>query len=304
MNPTLATAIKRGLLRTGRYRRLLARATFPGVVVLGYHGLRGDHWPEGTMAFENLHVRAGVFAEHCALIRGTCHPITLDQWRLAINGRGTLPERPVLITFDDGYRSVHTIAAPILRRYGLPAVVFACSEPMERRRLLWFDHVAARDGEAAVDAWKERPYEEWLACVATSPQVGDDDPGALMTPAELRALSGQEGIEIGAHTARHPILARASAARQREEIAESRDALATWTGRPVKAFAYPNGRPALDYSDETLTILRDLGFDIAFTMRPSFARPAEPPLEHSRLLILAEVTAAEMAHRLAFTWPR
>jgi peptidoglycan/xylan/chitin deacetylase (PgdA/CDA1 family) len=296
---------KRGLLALGHYRRALGQARFPGVVVLCYHGLRGDDWPAGSMPFENVHVRASTFEEHCRVVRETCDPISLDDWRAAIAGGTPLPARPVLITFDDGYRSVLTIGAGVLAANRLPAVVFACTEPMERRRLLWFDDLAAREGEAAVQSWKSRAYGEWLdACASRTAVVGNDDPRALLTPTDVATLSRQPGIEIGAHTARHPILSHASAAEQRAEIAESRTALERWTGSKVRAFAYPNGRPGVDYDQTTTAILDELGFDFSFTTRSTFARSGEPRLERSRFLVLAELTAAELAHRLTYAWPR
>jgi peptidoglycan/xylan/chitin deacetylase (PgdA/CDA1 family) len=301
----VTAALKRGLLAAGHYRHALRRSRFPGVVALGYHGLRGDDWADGSMAFENLHVRASTFAAHCRVIRDTCDPISLDDWRAAINGTARLPPRPVLITFDDGYRSVFTIGAPMLAAHALPAVVFTCSDPMARRALLWFDAVAARDGEAAVEPWKGREYAPWLAACALGTQtVSDTDARALMTSEELGILSRQPGIEIGGHTARHAILAQAPPAVQREEILENRAALEAWTGRAVHAFAYPNGRPGVDYTAETVAILRDLGFDFGFTMRPAFATAGEPALERSRFMVVSEVMAPELAHRLAYAWPR
>jgi peptidoglycan/xylan/chitin deacetylase (PgdA/CDA1 family) len=295
---------KRGLLAVGHYRRVLRRTRFPGVVVLCYHALRTDEAPAGTMPFENLHVRASTFDRHCRLAHDTCDPISLDDWRAAIDGRAPLPPRPVLVTFDDGYRSVLTIGAPILASHRLPAVVFACSEPIEQRRLLWFDEVAATQGEDAVQQWKTRDYGDWRRACTSTAAVRDDDPRALLTPDEVAALSRQPGIEIGAHTARHPILAHAAAAAQRAEIEESRAALEQWTGTPVRAFAYPNGRPNVDYTAETVAILGELGFDFGFTMRPAFAIRGEPSLERSRFLVLSEVTAAELAHRMAYAWAR
>jgi peptidoglycan/xylan/chitin deacetylase (PgdA/CDA1 family) len=126
----------------------------------------------------------------------------------------------------------------------------------------------------------------------------------MLTTTEVAALSRQDGIEIGAHTARHPILAHATPAEQRVEIEESRAALHAWTGGPIRAFAYPNGRPGVDYDAHTTQILDELGFDVSFNVRPSFALPDEPRFERSRFLIVAEVTAAELAHRLAHAWPR
>jgi len=267
----LSAAVKQGMLTLGQYRRTLARTTLPGVAVLGYHGLRADDLPADSMAFENLHVRASTFDAHCRVVRECCDPITLDDWRLAAAGRRPLPPRPVLITFDDGYRSVARIGAPILAAHQLAAVVFVCSDPILRRRLLWFDAVAARDGEAAVERWKACDYDSWSAGCADSAPVDDDDPRAPMTVDEVIALSRSGHIEIGGHTSRHPILARASRARQREEIAGNLDAIRQWTGRPVRAFAYPNGRPGMDYDATAVDLLRELGVDAAFTMRPGFA---------------------------------
>jgi peptidoglycan/xylan/chitin deacetylase (PgdA/CDA1 family) len=304
MKESVTAAVKRGLLTTGRYRRMLARTTLPGVAVLGYHGVREDDAPAGAMAFENLHVRAATLAAHCQVVRECCDPISLDDWRAAATGRLALPPRPVLITFDDGYRSVARLAAPILAEHGLPAVVFVCSEPIERRRLFWFDAVAASDGEAAVERWKDCGYEEWFAKCATSAPVADDDPRAPMTVDELVALDRSGHFEIGGHTSRHPILARASRDRQRQEIASNLDAIRRWIGHPVRAFAYPNGRPRFDYSEATVAELAALGIETAFTMRPSFAGDHEPALERSRFLIVDEMSGAELAHRLARSWPR
>ncbi len=305
MIDALSELRKRVFLETGHYHRVLRRVRFPGVAVLGYHGLRADDWPHGSMALEPLHVRASTFETHCRLVRETCHPISLEEWRLARSGKWRLPERPVLFTFDDGYRSVLTIAAPILKKYALPAVVFTCSMPNEERRLLWWEHVAARDGEAAIEAWKDRTYDEWLTqCALAAPVISDDDPRATLCPKEIAKLGRWPGIEIGAHTARHPTLARASLARQRDEIAENLSALQRWTGRSIRALAYPNGRRRVDYEEGTVNILRDLNFDFAFTMQGGFAMDGEAPLEYPRLLMLANLSTREFAHRLAYTWLR
>ena len=300
----LAAAVKQGLLSMGQYRRTLARTTLPGVAVLGYHGLRTDDLPHGAMAFENLHVRASTFDAHCRVIRECCDPISLDDWRDAMAGRSKLPPRPVLITFDDGYRSVSRMGAPVLAAHGLPAVVFVCSDPVAYRRLLWFDAVAAREGEDAVERWKSCDYESWRTACAGSAPVDDDDPRAPMTVEELVALDRSGRIEIGGHSSGHPVLARASLERQREEIAGNLEAIRGWTGKSVRAFAYPNGRPRVDYTEATAAMLGGLGVDVAFTMRPSFAHRDEPALERSRFLIVDEVSGAELAHRLAYTWPR
>ena len=190
MNVTLAALGKRCLLRAGHYRRRLRRSMFPGVAVLCYHGVRADAWPPGAATFEALHVRASELEAHCRLVRQTCDPISLPQWRRVLAGGAPLPQRPVLFTFDDGYRTVFTVARPILERYAIPAAVFVCSDPVAERRLLWYDGVARARGEAAVEHVKSLSFEQWeLACAAVSAPADDADPNAPLTPGEVRALA-------------------------------------------------------------------------------------------------------------------
>jgi peptidoglycan/xylan/chitin deacetylase (PgdA/CDA1 family) len=293
------------LLKSGHYGRRLQRDAFPGVAVLCYHGIRADDWPTGTTTFEGLHVRSGELAAHCRLIRETCHPISLAQWRRARAGGPPLPSRPVLFTFDDGYRTVFTMARPILERYAIPAVLLICSDPVAQRRLFWYDAMARACGEAEVERAKTLAFDEWQALEEVwSRAVEDEDPNAPLTAAEIRALADTPGIEIGGHTAAHPILARGNPEQQRPQIARNKKCLEDWIGRPVTAFAYPNGRPGHDYTAETIALVKASGFETAFTTHTGFATPREEPLECPRFLMLAGISAAELAHRLCYSWRR
>ncbi len=299
------TATKAMLLRVGHYRRRLAAARFPGVVVLCYHAVRPDAAPAGSYPFEQLHVRASELAAHCELIAGCCTPISLPALRHAVAHGSPLPARPVLFTFDDGYRSVATLAAPILERHGVPAAFFVCSGSIAGRRLLWYDAMARRGAEADVDRVKRAPFEEWQRADAGSlTPVDDDDPLAPMTPGDLRSLAVRPLFEIGAHTISHPILARAGVADQREQIVDCVRALERWTGRPVTSFAYPNGQPGVDYSPDTIAVVREAGIDIAFSTRTGFAGRGAAALEQPRFMMLAGISQSELAHRLAYSWRR
>jgi len=303
MNRAVASLVKRGLLGAGHYPRRLRGDAFPGVAVLCYHGVRADEWPPGALPFEPLHVRAGELEAHCRLIGETCHPISLGQWRAARAGGPALPARPVLFTFDDGYRTLLTLARPLLERYRIPAVAFVCSDPVAERRLFWHDAVARARGEAEVERVKSLSFAEWQAVAAASARPAASGADAPLAADDIKALA--DGlIEIGAHTADHAILARADREQQGAQIARAKAQLESWIGRPVTAFAYPNGRPGLDYTAESVALVHDLGFDFGFTTRPAFAGPGEPPLERSRFLMLAGVSPAELAHRLYYSWRR
>lgn len=303
MNARLASIVKRGLFGAGHYSRRLARDAFPGVAVLCYHGIRVDG--AGSMNFGDLHVDPEELAAHCQLIRETCHPIGLEDWRRACADGGRLPARPVLLTFDEGYRPVLTHALPILRRFEVPAVIFVWSDPVEQRGLPWYDAVARRAGEAEVERLKTVPYREWRRlCDRYALPAADGDPCAPLTVAEIRALASMPGIELGGHTASHPILAMASVDEQSREIDRNKARIEGWTGRPVRAFAYPNGEPGVDYTPETVRLVEKAGFEFGFTTRYGFATAGEPVLERSRFLVMRGVSAAELGHRLAYSWRR
>jgi peptidoglycan/xylan/chitin deacetylase (PgdA/CDA1 family) len=303
MTATAAHGIKRALLSVGHYARRLRADRFPGVAVLCYHGVRADEWPVGTMRFEGLHVTARELAAHCRVLRELCHPISLADWHAARRGGPPLPPRPVLVTFDDGYRTVATFGRPILERYQISAVTFVCTDPVEQRQLFWHDSVAGSGGVSEVQRLKTLPYDEWDALQAPAAYpVDDDDPHAPLSVDDVRSLAQHPLFEIGSHTAGHAILSRANREQQREQMRRSKAALEAWTARAVTAFAYPNGQPGTDYTAETVELVHEEGFDCAFTTRHGFASADEPMLERSRFFMLAGVTAAELAHRLTYSW--
>jgi len=67
------------------------------------------------------------------------HSITLDELYAFLEGQGTLPDRPVLITFDDGYVDNYTNAYPILKKYDLKATIFIVTGFVSKRKgyLTW-----------------------------------------------------------------------------------------------------------------------------------------------------------------------
>jgi peptidoglycan/xylan/chitin deacetylase (PgdA/CDA1 family) len=297
--------IKQALDSLGVYRPVLRLHPFAGVAVLVYHGTRPDDWPAGTMRHEWAHVRVRRLDEHCRVLRDLCTPISLSDWRALASGQAPAPERPVLVTFDDGYRMVLRYALPVLERHRIPAAMFVCTTPIERQERLWFDAVAEQFGDAAAEDAKRLEYGRWRALVDEAAMPASiDDPHAPLTIAELQSLASHPLVTLGAHTASHPILARAPLDVQREEITRSRVTLETWLGRAVDAFAYPNGRRGIDYGMDTIEAVSDAGFTEAFSVNDAFADPRSRGLDSPRFMMHDAIAGAELAHRLAVSWPR
>jgi peptidoglycan/xylan/chitin deacetylase (PgdA/CDA1 family) len=97
-------------------------------------------------------------------------------------------------------------------------------------------------------------------------------PNDLMMTSEQIRLLHDSGMEIGGHTVNHPILARTEGTMAREEIANGKEVLENIIRSPVRAFAYPNGRPGQDYLSEHVQMVRDLGFEAAVSTSRGAAR--------------------------------
>ena len=89
------------------------------VPILMYH-----HLSEGEGSGDTI--SAAVFESHMeALGEAGYTAVTFEELRAYVETDAQLPEKPVVITFDDGYESNLTLAAPILEKYGMQATVFA-----------------------------------------------------------------------------------------------------------------------------------------------------------------------------------
>jgi peptidoglycan/xylan/chitin deacetylase (PgdA/CDA1 family) len=293
-------AIKRSLFAIGYYHRRLSTAVFPGVAVLCYHGIGAA---DDATRISDLHVTSATFERHCRLISDTCDPISLAELREARQSGRALPPRSVIVTFDDGYRGVLDHALPILERYAIPAAVFVAAEPVLNGQHFWFDALYRREGEAAVADARALPYPTWRALVDSIETTAvETESHRPLTPAELERLAGSPLIEIGAHTMTHPTLALAPTQEQQREIAGCKTALECVLEKPVSAFAYPYGNPLADYTSETVSVVRDARFDLAFTTNASFATLDCDALQIPRFMMLDTVGDVELAHRLVHSW--
>jgi peptidoglycan/xylan/chitin deacetylase (PgdA/CDA1 family) len=100
----------------------------------------------------------------------------------------------------------------------------------------------------------------------------------------------------------HPTLALAAVEQQRAEITLCRGILQEIIGRPVKAFAYPYGIVMEHYRPETVRIVGEAGFDLAFNTGGTFASVDGDPFQLPRFVMLGSIGQAELAHRLTHSW--
>lgn len=235
-------------------------------------------------------------------------PLSEAVERLA---KGTLPARAACITFDDGYADNATVALPILQELGLPATFFIATGYLDGG-LMFNDQILEtmrRVPEGTIE-WPELGFEPRLirgdqdrkqiateliqglkhlepderqtraqAIAERSPTPLPTD--VMMTREQVKELAAA-GMTIGAHTHRHPILARTPDAQARAEIAGGREALEQLLGEPVRLFAYPNGKPGQDYDHRHVVMVREAGFAAAVSTAWGVSTSSSDPHQLAR----------------------
>lgn len=126
---------------------------------------------------------------------------------------GSLPPKPVAITFDDGYQNVYTHAYPILMSEGLFAEFFIVTD-------------------VTVSSASERGYSKWLGDgILANPH---------MTWPEIIEMAAN-GMVIGSHTKSHPDLTTLTDPELEDELLGSKQEILSQAGITATSFAYPFG---------------------------------------------------------------
>lgn len=226
-----------------------------------------------------------------------CNCVTIDEVVGALEG-GPLPPNPVLVTFDDGYRSCHDVALDILRAVGIPATFFVATGFITERRLYWWERIALALFETRLpsvfltypeprtirtrapgtrklltDLIKQTPnleIERFLVELTTALEVPWNPAieahcasELIMTWDQIRALAAA-GMDVESHTRHHRVLQTLDDASLDIELAGSRRDLETQLGRPCRAVAYPVGR-TIAHEPRIRAAIERAGYRIGFT---------------------------------------
>ena len=216
--------------------------------------------------------------------------VSAQEVLAAFRSGSSLPERAVLITFDDAYRDFGDIAWPTLRKYGLPATVFVPSDyPDHPERSFWWDRlyrafsrtqalsvrarslgllpldsVEARTASLRLvqERVKQLPHADAMGLVddlCRDLQSDVESIASVLTWHELRSLAA-DGVTIGGHTRSPAALDRLPVQDVREEVRGCRADITRELGTPPSLFAYPFGL----LNNIAVEAVREAGFELAF----------------------------------------
>lgn len=188
-----------------------------------------------------LAVTPAQFDRQCAWLARNRRVVDVATAVEGLDRRYRLPAGTVAITFDDGFAGLADHAAPVLRRYRLPSIVFVVAGTLADppTRYEWVDG--------------EPPPEP-----------------RTLTLEQIREMM-EGGVTIGSHAVTHRDLTHLSDDECKVELSESMRMLGDLLGRPPRFLAYPGGR----HDERVRRLAAAAGYDAAFTL-PEHREPVGP----------------------------
>ena len=287
-------AAKAALYRTGLARQFHARRNSCALTVAMFHRVLPADDPRYEGADPVYTVTPEEFETCLELFETYYSVVPLKAVDAAAHGGPALPERALLITFDDGWRDVIEYAAPLLQRRRLPSVLFVATAhvgsdegflpemvldwaltdegPVEAK----LERIGA-DASAATEMDRVEAARQVAAALADAPEdrrrevVREirerqrETPQAMADAADLEAFAQSGGV-VGGHGHSHDPLTAVDCVTT--EINQCKDVLDTLDAAPNRPpFSFPHGR----YEDALIEKLKQADFGLVFTSESGLA---------------------------------
>lgn len=284
--------VKQLLLALPGFQALCRKLSAGHVRVLMYH--RFDDGPGDSLRLSAKHFsdQLGYISRH--------HPTwSVDQHLSHYSAGSSADHCPVVVTIDDGYEDFVRVAMPLLTQHEVQAVLFVVTGFVSGELWFWWDklryaldnaepgqysiRLAGQDLEFMLLKGVDR-LSIWSQIVTPLSRMTPDDIAASIAPIanvlsvsipgaapreysavswdQLAAAAGNF-VTFGAHTRTHPALSRVDADTAATEIESSRQTIIARCGACADVFCYPHGQVE-DYKEETLEVVRKLGFSGAY----------------------------------------
>lgn len=273
------------------YASLRRKLTKSQVAILMYHRVspKQDNW-----SFEPINPQS--FERQMQYFCRSCEILSLDKLAQYIQQGKSLPEKAVVITFDDGYKDNYLYAYPILKKYHVPATIFLATGHIGTSKLFWWDKVSyaiqhtrveelglnelgshslrseldkSRVNSIVTERLKKSSDGEKNLLIEKLLQISGVDISAdlgkelILSWDEVKEMSNG-GIAFGAHSVSHPVLVNMPLEQAKWEIIQSKKDVEEKLAQPVTAFSYPNG----DFNAELVNFIKESGFTCAVAVSP------------------------------------
>jgi len=243
---------------------MLAKQEMKKIPILMYHSISRHATPK----FKPFTVSSESFADHMAYLRQHAYTLmTVTQLVKVLTQEGSvLPERPIVLTFDDGFADFFTDALPILQQYGFPATLYVTTGFV-----------------GSTSRWMQREGE------ATR---------LMLTWEQLTEIC-MCGVELGGHSHSHRQLDTLPLTIAQDEIVHCKRLLEDHLGQEVLSFAYPHGY----HSATTKRLVREAGYRSACAVSYAMSSEVTDTLALARLQIGPDTSVDALAALLTKPLP-
>ncbi len=289
------------------------------IAILKYHSIRDDPDLVDDSIGSSIVHRTDVFREQMELVARQFNPVTMDDVALFLRGQKEAPKWPVAVTFDDGYADNCEVAAPLLRRVGVPATFYVTVDAVDGAKAPWFVRVRHAIWTTKRNSWldvesgrtlnlekredrislmrrscrrcasltghaQEEAVRAIEAELEAAPYRAD---GLMMSWGQIGSLQS-DGHAIGSHTLSHPNVAHVSSQEMRVELVESKRRLEGKLGVSVKHLSYPHPCLNPNFSAESTAVAREAGYATAVLSINGPVSLDSDPMSMERLAVASD----------------
>ena len=209
------------------------------------------------------------------------------------------------ISFDDGDRSFYKVVYPLLLKHQVPVSLFVSPEIISAESNFWFQDLNLYDSDKMKELVSRSlgiPFEKIrkflifsiFKCLTSTGITKllneykhemnfEYSAPQNMNAKELLEVEKSGMVTIGAHTMHHPVLKNEDDIQCFYEIGQSIKELETLLGHSIKYFAYPNGRPGIDFDYREMNCLRENNITMAFSTELDHLSSSTDPLSIPRM---------------------
>ncbi len=268
-----------------QHRGLISRITkilfymigwlFPvkGIIILAYHSI-----DNGTVL---LNLPLDIFMKQMEYLKKNGYKVmNAEEFLDIVRNNSVLPEKHVLLTFDDGFKDNFTNAFPLLTSMNFPFVVFLTTDYIggtaewSKKYImpnLQIENEADTDNISHEQIAKIRSSEFAIKNMRFLLKFSNDRLKSfladtyevvrmkMLSKDDIKKMEGQ-GVSFGSHSCSHPFLSDLDDADISREVRESGIKVSEITGKSTRLFCYPYG----NYSDEVKGIVSKQGYEAAF----------------------------------------
>ncbi len=254
--------------------------------------------------YEPFKIQQKIFENQIKFLKKRYNFTSLTNYSKYLNGhKCDMPDNPIIITIDDGYKDNFDYAFSVLKKYSIPATIFITTEFINNRSWLWFNklkyilkntscaefkfQLGTSSRKFFLNSFNNERYAKlsiFNYCKKISAEEIEDLLNQLskilnvntpeQTAEDFQPLTWnhiremqQSNIEFGSHTCTHPILSRLKHEELKKEIVLSKKEIESKLGTEINSFCYPVGTPE-DISELVVKATKEAGYSCAVTTIP------------------------------------